>query len=75
LERLAPEDEAAWLGEYDIDDISSDELPRGVIIGTVDLYDCTDDGSEFSWHFRLPERATELRAPKNKPMGIWFNPF
>jgi hypothetical protein len=74
-ERLAPEDEAAWLDEYDIANMSSDELPRGVIIGTVDLCDCTDDGRVFSWHFRLPERADELLAPKNKPMGIWFNPF
>lgn len=75
LERLAPRDEAAWLGEYDIDDSSPDELARGVIIGTVELYDCTDDGQVFGWHFRHPERATEVIAPKNKPMGIWFAPF
>jgi ASCH domain len=74
-ERLAPDDEAAWLGEYGIDDMFSDELPRGVIVGTVELCDCTDNGREFSWHFMNPERATELLAPKNKPMGIWFNPF
>lgn len=75
LERLMPRDEIAWLGEYDIDDMSGDELPRGVIVGTVELFDCTFDGTVYSWHFRHPERATELIAPKNKPMGIWFTPF
>jgi hypothetical protein len=74
-ERLATEEESDWLDEYDIDDISSDELPRGVIVGTVELFDCTDNGRMFSWHFRHPERATEFLVPKNKPMGIWFNPF
>jgi hypothetical protein len=74
-ERLAPEEEADWLGEYDINDVSSDELPRGVIIGTVELWDCTDNGRVFNWHFRHPERESDLVAPKNKPMGIWFNPF
>lgn len=74
-ERLAPEEEADWLGEYDINDVSSDDLPRGVIVGTVELCDCTYDGRVFSWHFRNPYRATELIAPTNKPMGIWFNPF
>ena len=74
-ERLAPEEEEDWLGEYDIGDISSDGLPRGVIVGTVELYDCTHDGRTYRWHFRNPDRAAELLAPKHKPMGIWFNPF
>jgi hypothetical protein len=75
LERLDPEEEKDWLDEYDIHDLSSDELPRGAILGTVELFDCTYDGTVYSWHFRHPERATELLAPKNQPMGIWFNPF
>ena len=74
-ERLNPQEEAGWLGEYDIADMSSDELPRGVIIGTVELYDCTDEGQVFGWHFRHPERESKPLVPKNKPMGIWFNPF
>lgn len=74
-ERLDPEEELDWLGEYDIENVSSDELPRGLIVGTVELFDCTYDGRNFSWHFRNAERAPELLAPKNKPMGIWFNPF
>src|SRR6476646_7807193 len=74
-ERLDPEDEPAWLSEYDIDDVSSDELPRGVVIGTVELCDCTYNGREFVWHFRNPDRAAELLTPTNNPMGIWFSPF
>jgi hypothetical protein len=75
LEALASQDEEAWLGEYDIDDISGSELQRGVIVGTVELFDCSDNGSEFEWRFRNPERPIELIAPQNKPLGIWFTPF
>ena len=40
--------------EYGISDVSCDNLPRGVIVGTVELYDCDDD----EWYLRNPERAT-----------------
>jgi len=51
--------------------IDVDSLPRGVIVGTVELFDC--DGDE--WKFRLPERAAKLRKPDNHPMPVWFTPF
>ena len=57
--------------KYGISDVSCDNLPRGVIVGTVELYDCDDD----EWYLRNPERATTLRKPKNKPQPVWFNPF
>ena len=56
------------LGE---EDVSCDNLPRGVIIGTVDLYDC----DEVDWHVKDPERAMTKRKPKNHPQPVWFNPF
>jgi len=46
-------------------------LPRGVIVGTVELHDC--DGDE--WQFREPKRAKRLRKPNNHPMPVWFTPF
>ena len=71
LGRYPAAEEAAMMAEYGIDDVTCDDLPRGVIVGTVDLYDC--DGGE--WHVRGPERATRLRKPKNHPQPVWFKPF
>ena len=68
LGRCDPDVEQDCQQEYGID---VDSLPRGVIVGTVELYDC--DGDE--WQFRLPERANELRKPENHPMPVWFTPF
>lgn len=68
LGRSDPDDEADCQEDHGID---VEALPRGVIVGTVELFDC--DGDE--WQFRLPERATELRKPDNHPMPVWFTPF
>ena len=68
LGRSDPDDEADCQEDHGID---VESLPRGVIVGTVELFDC--DGDE--WQFRLPERAGELRKPDNHPMPVWFTPF
>jgi hypothetical protein len=59
------------MAEYGIDDVACDDLPRGVILGTVDLHDC----EEGDWHVKEPERAKTLRKPKNHPQPVWFKPF
>src|SRR5262245_34261335 len=56
LKRYSAEAEAEMMEEYRIKDVSCDDLPRGVLIGTVELYDC--DGGD--WHIRKPERAKKL---------------
>ena len=71
LGRYSPSEEATMLDEYGIDDVDIEDLPRGVIIGTVELYDC-DRGD---WYLRSPERAMRLRKPKNHPRPAWFNPL
>ena len=71
LRRYRPEEEASMMEEYGIHDVHVDDLPRGVIIGTVELHDC--DGGE--WYLQNPERTTRLRKPKNHPQPAWFNPF
>lgn len=48
--RYSAKDEADLMREYGIKDASCDDLPRGVLIGTVELYDC--DGGK--WHLRKP---------------------
>ena len=57
--------------EYGIKDVTCDDLPRGVLIGSVELFDC--DGGD--WHVRKPERAVKLLKPKNQPQPVWFYPF
>ena len=71
LSRYAAGDEEEMMDEYSLTDITCDELPRGMLIGTVELYDC--DGGE--WYLRNPERAKRSRKPKNKAQPVWFNPF
>lgn len=51
--------------------LDPDKLPRGVIIGTVELYDC--DGGD--WYLRDPKRLAEPIRPAKHPQPIWFYPF
>ncbi|MBX9653614.1 ASCH domain-containing protein [bacterium] len=69
--RYSEQDESKWMKKYRITDINCDDLPRGMLIGTVELFDC--DGGQ--WHLRRPERASKLVPPINQPQPIWFYPF
>lgn len=71
LGRYPKGDEEDMMAEYGIDDVACDDLPRGVLIVTVDLHDC----EEGDWHVREPERAKTLRKPKNHPQTVRFKPF
>lgn len=52
-------------------DLSIDRLPRGVIIGTVELFDC-DEGD---WKLREPKRLATPLKPTAHPQPVWFYPF
>src|SRR5688500_5167231 len=71
LGRYSKGDEADMMDAYGLDDVSCDDLPRGVLIGTAELYDC--DGGD--WHLKEPERAAKLLKPDKHPQPVWFNPF
>ncbi len=75
LGRDSDKDEAEMLSQYAIRDLTAEELPRGVLVGTVELYDCTERQGEYQWHLRNPRRAKRLMKPKNHPQPVWFNPF
>ena len=62
------------LEEYGIKGVVSDDLPRGVLIGTVEIFNTKDYG-EFHWHLEKPKRATKLLKPKKQPQPVWFNLF
>ena len=73
--RFTPETEAEMMAGYKIKNVDCDDLPRGVLIGTVELFDCTGDEGEYEWHVRKPERAKKLLKPTGRPQPAWFNPF
>jgi hypothetical protein len=71
LGRYALKDERDMLSDYGMDDVNCDELPRGVLVGTVELYDCDAD----EWYLRSPERLDEPLKPEKHAQPVWFNPF
>lgn len=70
-----PKAEEASLVEdigYDIDD-----LPRGLIVGTVDIVDCVQNEAEgdFEWSLANPKRLKKFLKPTSRPNPVWFFPF
>jgi len=43
--------------------VSIDDLPRGVVVGTVEIIDCVQDGDDYEWHLANPQRLAE-RIPR-----------
>jgi len=73
LGRLDPLDEADAAAEYGLD---VDSLPRGVVIGTVEIADCVDVGyGEYEWKLENPQRLPQPVPPIEKPQPVWFHPF
>jgi hypothetical protein len=74
LGRYSAQEEAEFADEAGF---SLDDLPRGVLVGTVELYDCHHDRryDEYQWHLRNPRRLAAPPAPRMKPQPVWFYPF
>lgn len=69
------EDEAAVLRQYGIEDVTPNSLKRDRVRGTVELYACTPEGSDYIWHFRNPKKLHRDRLPEGRVSGVWFVPF
>jgi hypothetical protein len=69
--RHTDEEDRQLANEFGITDVDPDDLPRGVIVGSVELHDC--DGDE--WLLRGPQRAAKPVEPTNRPNPVWFYPF
>lgn len=55
---------------------SPEQLPRGVIVGSVELVDCTHKSLRlYEWHLRKPQRLTRTLRPRSHAQPVWFNPF
>lgn len=71
--RYPTEDEREIQAEVDYD---LESLPRGVIVGTVEIYECRQgsDGN-FEWLLRSPQRLENPLKPERQPKPAWFFPF
>lgn len=71
-------------------DLPIENLPRGIVAGTVEIIDCreavTDDSAtacvpakllegRYSWVLGNPRRFDPPLVPWNLPYGMWFRPF
>lgn len=52
-----------------------DDFPRGVLVGTVEVVDCTGEPGDYEWHLRYPMRLPKPMKPTVKPQPVWFRPF
>ncbi|HEY3900843.1 MAG TPA: ASCH domain-containing protein [Chthoniobacter sp.] len=52
------------------------DLPTGVLVGTVEIVDCIENGrDDYHWTLARPKRLGRRMKPKNQPQPIWFHPF
>jgi len=85
--RIEAEEEARIIREFGID---VDGLPRGVLVGTVEIVGCrpleksdsqaacfeiTEAHCFHAWLMLRPERAEKLQKPKKHPQPVFFIPF
>lgn len=75
LGRVPREEITAWEAEHGI---SATGLPRGLIIGTVEIVDCRESDDEeglFEWTLARPKRLERPIPPVERPQPVWFHPF
>jgi hypothetical protein len=74
----------ASLGRYDAAEergyendvgFAVEHLPRGLIVGTVEIVDCTGSDGNFEWELANPVRFAEPLAPQEQPQPVWFHPL
>lgn len=63
--------------DYDLLGYDASKLPRGVLIGTVEIVGCEWHQKADSYAYLLaePRRLKTKLKPKNQPNPIWFRPF
>jgi hypothetical protein len=63
------------LEEYESLGIKPGSLPSGVLIGTVEIIDCTGKPGHYEWHLANPKPLKKPIKPDNQAMPTWFIPF
>ncbi len=52
-----------------------ESLPTGVLVGTVEIVQCTGEPGNYRWELSNPQRLKKFLTPKNRPQPVWFLPF
>ena len=52
----------------------ADGLPTGVIVGTVDIVDCTGVEGDYEIHLANPNRLDNHLKAKNQPQPMFWRP-
>jgi hypothetical protein len=68
---LTPGDAEDW----EAMNIQPGDLPAGVLVGTVEISDCTGKPGRYEWHLTKPDRLKRNLEPKKHPQPVWFYPF
>jgi hypothetical protein len=48
------------------------DLPRGVIVGTVEIHNCTGSPGDYLWHLRNPRKESGTLSSFNLDSGVFF---
>ncbi|MFN7766189.1 MAG: ASCH domain-containing protein, partial [Planctomycetaceae bacterium] len=54
---------------------SLDDLPRGLVVGTVEIVGCELGNDGYEWHLAHPQRLDTPLTPVEQPQAVWFYPF
>src|SRR5262249_52856213 len=60
---------------YSRNRLDAADLPHGVLVGTVEIVDCTGSDGEYQWHLARPQRLKRPRAVTAMPQPGFFWPF
>jgi hypothetical protein len=55
--------------------IQPGDLPTAVLVGTVEIIDCSGERGDYKWHLARPQRLQRHLRPAKHPQPAWFNPF
>ena len=63
--------------DYDLLGFTEEELPRGLLVGTVEIVACEAEPRTGGYAYVLanPRRLSRPLKPLNQPQPIWFHPF
>jgi hypothetical protein len=69
---LGKTDKSQWQREFTVEEVEA--LPKGVLVGTVEIGKCVSKGGGYEWHLLNPKRLSKPVKPKNQPQPVWFTP-
>ncbi len=61
--------------DFEAVNLQPGQLLTGVLVGTVEISDCTGSVGDYEWHLTNPQRLNQPIKPENHPQPSWFFPF